>query len=65
MRRSIAIIATVAILGGGTVSTALAGYAGMRGWGADSELSTQVRSVRNGTPGAGRVFIGGGLRGGK
>ena len=58
-------LATAAILGGGSITTAAAGYMGMRGWGADNELSSQVRSVRNGTPGAGRVFIGGGLRGGK
>jgi hypothetical protein len=58
-------LATAAILGSGAFSTGAAAFMGIRGWGADSELSSQVRSVRNGTPGAGRVFIGGGLRGGK
>lgn len=59
---SIVMALLVLAFGGATTSVAL--LAGVNGWGADNTLSQQV-SLRNGSPGSGRVFIGGGLRGGK
>ncbi len=54
----------LAVLAMGGASTTVALLAGTSGWGADNTLSHQV-SLRNGSAGSGRVFIGGGLRGGK
>ncbi|MCB9675067.1 MAG: hypothetical protein H6737_08115 [Alphaproteobacteria bacterium] len=59
---SLAVAVVVLCLGGGL--TAAAAMAGASGWGADDSLSQQV-SLRNGSAGSGRVFIGGGLHGGK
>ncbi|MEZ4318054.1 MAG: hypothetical protein R3F61_11140 [Myxococcota bacterium] len=54
----------LAVFAFGGACTTVAALAGVSGWGADDTLSQQV-SLRNGTPGAGRVIVGGGLHGGK
>ena len=64
MRGFTSLLIAAGLLGFGSLATATATYAGARGWGADDTLSQQV-SVRGGSAGAGRVYLGGGLRGGK